>query len=811
MNISQTHSTSDFKIPFRHSLQAKLLLVIIAITLIPLMILQAMSAYQARQEIVLLIQGKLSNVATDANNYITDWASERAQDVKTLSGLEQIQTLDQENAQKLLEQYKTTWGINESLLLINAEGSTSINTDHKEANVAERQYFKDAIIGKETVSDPVISKGTGNVILVFATPVKSKEKVVGVLGGTVPVKLIGEDLLGQLELGKTGQAYLINQAGLIVTPLKYDAELKAACGKDSVVLQCSIDTYASQQIQAGKDGVAEYRDFRGKPVIGAYRWIPALRLGLVVEQEQSEALAAVNRLVTTSIAFGLVVILIVSLLAILITRSIVQPIRQMAHSADLLGEGKIRQQIEFERKDEVGVLANSFRRIIAYQTEMAEAARKIAAGDLSVTVKPQSNEDELGLSFAKMLARLRETVGQIAENARSLSAASTQMATSAAEAGSATNQIAATIQQVARGAAQQTDASTRTAAAVEQMSRAIDGVARGAQEQASAVGNASQLTNQLSQAVHHMAQAAQDGAEGGNAAAQASKEGVKIVENTILAMQGIKTKVGLSAQKVEEMGQRSGQIGLIVETIDDIAGQTNLLALNAAIEAARAGEHGKGFAVVADEVRKLAERSSAATKEISALIVGIQKTVEEAVAAMKAGAQEVENGVAAANQAGAALNKIQATAEQVYQGSSGSIAIANKAIQAAEELVGAMDSVSAVVEENTAATEEMSANSGEVTQAIDNIASVSEESSAAVEEVSASTEEMSAQVEEIGASAQSLAAMAQSLREVVNQFVLLEESGEAVATLSAPIREVVGSPTPALQPVGAARSNGRHG
>ncbi|MCX6082725.1 MAG: methyl-accepting chemotaxis protein, partial [Chloroflexi bacterium] len=200
--------------------------------------------------------------------------------------------------------------------------------------------------------------------------------------------------------------------------------------------------------------------------------------------------------------------------------------------------------------------------------------------------------------------------------------------------------------------------------------------------------------------------------------------------------------------------------------------QTNLLALNAAIEAARAGEQGKGFAVVADEVRKLAERSSLATKEIAGLIKGIQKTVSEAVSAMKESATEVESGVIRANSAGEALTNILRAAESVNKQAEEAGSAAARISVAAGELVGAVDSVSAVIEENTAATEQMAANSSELTQSIENIASISEENSAAVEEVSASTEEVSAQVEEVSASAASMMDMAKNLQQIVAQFKL---------------------------------------
>ncbi len=463
---------------------------------------------------------------------------------------------------------------------------------------------------------------------------------------------------------------------------------------------------------------------------------------------------------------------------------------------------------------------------------LAGAAAALAGGDLTanVTIETQtldyksgdemgdlarafntmiSRLQETGQAFSDMTANLRHLVSQVAENANNVGAASSQLASAAEQAGQATSQIATTIQQVAKGSTQQTQAVTQTAAAVEQMSRAIDGVARGAQEQANAVAKASALTAQISQAIEQVAHSAQSGAEASVQAATTAQAGARTVEQTIQGMATIKAKVGLSAEKVQEMGRRSQQIGAIVETIDDIASQTNLLALNAAIEAARAGEHGKGFAVVADEVRKLAERASAATKEIGELIRSIQHTVAEAVAAMEEGAREVEMGVSRAGEAGQALAEIRRVVEAVNQQVGAIAAAAQHMAASSNELVVAMDAVSAVVEENTAATEEMAAGSGEVTQAIEHIASVSQENSAAVEEVSAAAEEMSAQVEEVTASAQALSEMAQSLQELVARFRLSAEGAQAPSGAKLQGRKAAPAPRPAAAvPVSAGVGNG---
>ncbi len=757
-------------ISFRHSMQARLLLIILLITFIPIVSLQIYSLVQTYKNSKSEINQRLTQIAADETNYITEWAKERMMNVKTLTTLDAIQGFDSEKAPQILKNYLSLWGGAESFALVNKDGITNLNTDNMTIDVHDRQYFMEAISGAEFVSDAVVSRGTGNVIIVNAAPVIQNGKPIGVMMGNIPVGAIYEQL-SKLQLGTTGEAYLIKQDGTMITQPKYEEYLiNQGLVEETAILNYKMDTHASQQIAAGNSGTAEYVNYAGDKVMGSYVWIPSLRWGLVIEQSLNELTAPVKRLLLDSIILSVIVLIAIVLIVIFTTRSIVRSIRKMSDIADQLAVGNLQQQVEVKGKDEIAVLANSFQRIIGYQKEMSAAARQIAGGDLTGNVTPLSEADELGNAFAMMIQKLNETVGNVAQNAVNLENAAAELSNAANQAGQATSQIAMTIQQVAKGTTDQADAVTKTASAVEEMTNAIDGVAKGAQEQSLAVSRASEITEQMNQAIQQVTGNAEAVTRDSAVAAEAARKGSETVEKTLNGMQSIKTKVGLSGEKVQEMGRRSQEIGAIVETIEDIASQTNLLALNAAIEAARAGEHGKGFAVVADEVRKLAERSTLATKEIGGLISGILSTVDEAVVAMEEGSKEVENGVENANAAGVALSEILTAAEAVNSQAQLAADASERMKAASEELVTAVDSVSAVVEENTASTEEMAANSGEVSQAIENIASVSEENSAAVEEVSASAEEMSAQVEEVTAAAGHLSEMAQVLKNIVEQF-----------------------------------------
>jgi methyl-accepting chemotaxis protein len=428
-------------------------------------------------------------------------------------------------------------------------------------------------------------------------------------------------------------------------------------------------------------------------------------------------------------------------------------------------------------------------------TWLADGMTKLAANDLTYEIAPVTplidhyGSDEIGQTAVRTnqlrnqvvaaieaynTARrnLADTITEVKSASEAVARTSGQLDQAANQTGAATQQIAQTISQVAAGAADQARAASETSAATQELGSVIAEVARGAAETSASVQVSVAAVDRMRQAISDSDAAAAETEPLNVRTAHALEQGANAVRETVAGMARIKTAVEASAVKVTELGAKGEQIGAIVETINDIAEQTNLLALNAAIEAARAGEQGKGFAVVADEVRKLAERSGRATKEIASLIAEVQSGTKDAVAAMQSGAAEVESGSELASRSGAALDEIAVSSAARNQGIE-RVWVAIAAIRdASAEANTATEGIDRVVRLTTDAAAQMTANASQVGRSVESIAAVSEENSAAAEEVSAATEEMSAQGEEVVASAQSLTEMAVRLDDIVARFRL---------------------------------------
>ncbi|MDH7577051.1 MAG: methyl-accepting chemotaxis protein [Bacillota bacterium] len=350
--------------------------------------------------------------------------------------------------------------------------------------------------------------------------------------------------------------------------------------------------------------------------------------------------------------------------------------------------------------------------------KLGEAMDRAGGGDLTVRTNFKFYDEigMLGQQFDRMLEMLGGLFRKVVATGQDLFASASQLNQGAEEATRVTEQIATTIAQVAGGADNQAKSIEEVSHQLTEMTRQVQQVARNSQTVASASEQAE----------------------------KASEGGREAIARAVSQMNTINETVTTSAETVKKLGKRSQEIGQIVQVITGIADQTNLLALNAAIEAARAGEQGRGFAVVADEVRKLAEQSAEAANEIALLIKEIQAETGRAVQAMEVGTGEVRNGIEVVQQAGIDFNEISS----------------------------AINNVSQQIAEVAVATQKMTRNADQAAAAAANVAAVAQETAASSEEVAAATEQQTATMEQLAASINSLFEITNALQEYTARFKL---------------------------------------
>jgi methyl-accepting chemotaxis protein len=406
---------------------------------------------------------------------------------------------------------------------------------------------------------------------------------------------------------------------------------------------------------------------------------------------------------------------------------------------------------------------------------LARVADEIAKRKLSVKVPSVKSRDEVGRlakAFQAMITNLREVILQASQSAEHVAASSEELSATADQVAAAINQVSTTVQDVSRETVAQAEGARETTVVLKQLGDAINQVAQGAQSQSRSLAQAVETVTAIVEAVREVEAGAKKLASASDNSRVSAATGREAVAKTVTGMELINETSNRINASIEDLAARSQKIAEIVQVIDDIADQTNLLALNAAIEAARAGEHGRGFAVVADEVRRLAEKSSRSTKEIEDLITAIRTSTDAAVKAVSDGLSAAKEGMGVASEARVLLEGIVATVNEAG-GQFHTVQTAIDRVRAASnDVMASVDAAAAVVEESTSAAEEMAASSSQVMNSAGQIAKGAERNAASVEEVSSSAEEINASVEEMSGSTRALAEMAGQLKSIVSAFEL---------------------------------------
>jgi methyl-accepting chemotaxis protein len=469
------------------------------------------------------------------------------------------------------------------------------------------------------------------------------------------------------------------------------------------LLKLDMETQFQNRLKELKNEIEEYRLERKEEIrlIQVGKLEEAQKIGITLQKDRFEKIRSIatemgdkaakdsdiqlkldqqraNLAIILFLVFGTAALFFSILMIIVLNRTIAKPLNEITKIAASIGEGDLNVELSvIERKDEVGILMQTFKRMVEVLKKMADTAQKIASGDLTGSVVPQSEKDILGNTFLLMLNNLRRIMKDIVESVNTLSSSSSEI-------------LAATVQ-----------------------------VASGASETASAISETSTTVEEVRQAAQLSSQKASRVSENAQQVVQVTQAGQQAADETIKGMNHIQNQMEAVANTIVRLSEQSQQIGGIIATVNDVADQSNLLAVNAAIEAAKAGEQGKGFAVVAQEIKDLAQQSKQATIQVRTILSDIQKATSAAVMATEQTSKAVENGVIQSSQAGESIKKLAESSMKAVEAASQIVTSSQQQTVGMDQISLAMNNINQAGTENAASmaqTEKAAKNLTEIGQ-----------------------------------------------------------------------------------------------
>jgi len=506
------------------------------------------------------------------------------------------------------------------------------------------KYFQAAITGSRFLSEPFISKISGTLILTFAVPVYDNDRTInGVLIASIPAEWLS-DQIDDIVVGQTGDCSIFGPTGTFIadrdrTLVEKQINMHEEAKKNEAFR--SVAAFIDTAVESDTSAV-DFYEYKGKKKIGSYATIKALDWTITVTAPVNEFMGTVNTLQTSMIIIGVVILVIALAIVYLIAGAMVKPVQTAVEALKNIaqGEGDLTVRLPVIGNDEV--------------TDMAEY-------------------------FNRTITKIGASIRQVGLNSNNMEEIGNELASNMTETASAVNQISANIDGVKQQAMTQAASVTETAATVEEIVRTIKQLNSGIETQAASVAQSSSSVEQM------VANIASIG--------QTLGKTDEVIRSLTTATGDGKATLVTSNAVTQKIAEESGSLMEASSVIQHIASQTNLLAMNAAIEAAHAGEAGKGFAVVADEIRKLAEESSMQGKTITTTL----KTLSGEIETLSASSKTVE----------AKFNAIFTLAEQVKEMSARLTEAMREQENGSKEVLTAIKSINTVTVEVQAGSEEM--------------------------------------------------------------------------------------------------------